>query len=259
MTGKVSCIDISHWQGYPDFRDVAAAGVVAMIHKATEGTSYIDPNRAENISNAMAAGIACCTYHWIKPGDPVGQMHFFIDTVEPIVGERMVIDYEENGCTLDQLEQAVETLLDDRNDLQITVYSGHLLKEQLSGHNELLAENTDLWLAQYTSGTPTWPDETYHEWALWQYSETGEVDGIDDSYVDLNQYAGDDSELVRWISPKGMTPVPPTPPPPPVGRELVTVGIEAPDTVRMRVLVNGRILRPGVPRRSVRRGPDIVR
>jgi len=52
MSDHPSCIDISHWQNFPDFEQVRAAGVVAMIHKATEGTSYVDPNRAINCINA---------------------------------------------------------------------------------------------------------------------------------------------------------------------------------------------------------------
>ena len=58
-------------------------------------------------------------------------------------------------------------------------------------------------LAQYTTGTPSWPDETYPQWSLWQYSETGEIDGINDSYVDLNRFNGSDAELLTWISPAG--------------------------------------------------------
>jgi hypothetical protein len=30
------CIDISHHQGFPDFDEVKAAGVLGVIHKATE-------------------------------------------------------------------------------------------------------------------------------------------------------------------------------------------------------------------------------
>jgi lysozyme len=261
MSDHVSCIDISHWQDYPDFEAVAASGVVAMIHKATEGTGYIDPNRGENIRNAMDAGIACCTFHWLKPGDAADQMQFYLDVIEPVGGERMVIDYEESGCQLDDLEEAVSVLLDAGRRLQVTVYSGHLLKEQLNGsRNELLANNTDLWLAQYTSGSPSWSTGTYPKWTLWQYSETGEVDGVNGSLVDLNAFDGSDAELVRWISPAGFAPPSrPVLPTQPAPREIVTVGIEAPDTVRVSVNVNGRLLRQGGPRRPARRGPDIVR
>jgi lysozyme len=214
MSDQSSCIDISHWQGFPDFEQVAASGVVACIMKATEGASYIDPNRATNYVNATKAGIVCCTYHWLSPGGNASeQMHFYLDTIEPVMGERVVIDYEEDGCTLNDLTEAVSELLADKRDLNVTVYSGHLLKEQLGDdRNDLLAENTDLWLAQYTSGTPSWPTGTYDYWALWQWSETGEIDGIEDTNVDLNRYNGDDDELVRWLSGNEA----PAPPPRPV-------------------------------------------
>lgn len=199
--GDVSCIDCSHWQGFPDWEAVRADGVVALIHKSTEGSSYIDPNYQTNIANATAAGIACCSYHWLSPGNAREQMQFYLDTVEPVSGERLVIDYEEDGCTLENLHEAIEVLLDDARGLQITVYSGHLLKEQLNGDCDgLLRDHTDLWLAQYTSSEPTWSSGTYDHWTLWQYSEEGEVDGIDDTNVDLNRFDGNDDELVRWIS-----------------------------------------------------------
>lgn len=232
----VACIDISHWQGFPDFAKVKAAGVIAMIHKATEGTGYVDPNRAKNCANATKAGIACCTYHWLSPGvSATAQMQFYLDTVDPVAGERVVIDYEEAGCTLDDLHEAVDTLRADPRDLQITVYSGHLLKEQLgNNYDAVLANNTDLWLAQYTSSTPTWPEATYPAWALWQYSESGTIDGIKGSLVDLNRFNDTDAALLAWISPATVEPAPgPTP-------ELsqVLVEITAPPNVKVTVRVN---------------------
>jgi len=178
-------------------------------------------------------------------------MEFYLATVDPVPGERMVIDYEENGCKLDDLLEAVEVLKADSRQLQVTVYSGHLLKEQLNGScNEYLRDNTDLWLAQYTSGNPTWSDGTYEHWTLWQYSETGEVDGIDDSYVDLNEFNGDNTALVEWISPRGSTPKPPTPKPP---KLVVDVAIDAPAGVGVHVTVNGKERHK---RKTIRRGAD---
>jgi lysozyme len=231
-TDHPKCIDISHWQDFPDFEAVRAAGVIAMIHKATEGTGYTDPNRAKNCSAAVAAGIKVCTYHWLKPGNAADQMAYYLRVVDPVYGERVVIDYEEDGCTLDDLHAAVDALLNDPRDLQITVYSGHLLKEQLgSKHDSYLADNTDLWLAQYTTGTPSWPSNTYPQWALWQYSESGSVDGIDGSAVDLNRFNGSDAELLRWISPAAdPVPVP--------DRSEVLIEVTAPPNVKVTVRVN---------------------
>jgi len=239
MSEAVKCIDISHHQDFPDFAKVKAAGVIAMIHKATEGSSYVDKNRTTNINNATKAGIKCCTYHWLSPDSSAqSQMEFYLKTVDPVPGERMVIDYEENGCTLSQLKDAVRVLLDDPRELQVTIYSGHLLKEQLNGRDAFLADNTDLWLAQYTSGTPTWSTATYPQWALWQYSESGTVDGITGSLVDLDRCNGSDAELLQWISPAGKQPMPnPEPEAAAVYIVLNTTGL-----VSINLSVNGEVI-----------------
>jgi GH25 family lysozyme M1 (1,4-beta-N-acetylmuramidase) len=266
MTDIPICIDISHWQDFPDMEEVYASGVRGLIHKATEGTTYRDPNRSENCSNAKAAGLAISTYFWIKPGDGRAQAEFYISTIDPVPGERVVIDYEEDGCSLATLHDAVQALLDYGQDLQITVYSGHLLKEQLGNDcDDFLAANTDLWLAQYTDDEDdiSWCNETYPQWALWQYSETGQVPGIDDSYVDFNNFNGHEEAFLNWINPAGSTPTPPKPPEPD-DRSVVTVAITAPDNVKVGVTINDRkVVRPrrGLLKklRAARRGPDIVR
>src|SRR4029077_19006932 len=135
---------------------------------------------------------------WIKPGDGRAQAEFYLQTIDPVKGERVVIDYEEDGCSLTTLHDAVQALLDYRHELRITVYSGHLLKEVLEGQcDDFLAGNTDLWLAQYTSDESniSWCDETWPQWTLWQYSETGSIPGIEDSYVDLDNFNGADAEF----------------------------------------------------------------
>jgi lysozyme len=238
MTDIVKCIDVSHHQGEIDWRQVAGAGVIAMIHKATEGTSFTDDMCSPNFVAATAAGIACCTYHWLSPGsDPIDQMEFYLETVDPVPGERVVIDYEQDGCTLDMLHEAIERLLDDPRQLQITCYSGHLLKEQLNGERDpILAEHCDLWLAQYTEGTPSWPTGTFPHWTLWQYSESGTLPGINDAKVDLNRFDGTDAELVRWISPRGRQPQPEP------DRGVVAIAIECSENVTLTISVNGELI-----------------
>lgn len=255
MSDVPVCIDISHHQGYCDMTEVAASGVRGIIHKATEGTSFVDSMRAENCANAKATGLGISTYHWLSPGsDPSAQMEFYLSTIDPVRGERVVIDYEQDGCTLNMLHDAVAALLDYGQDLQITVYSGHLLKEQLGNDcDDFLRSHCDLWLAQYTSGTPSWPDGTFDEWTLWQYSESGTIPGIDDAYVDLNNFNGSEEQFLAWITPQGETPRPPLPPP---TRQLVTVDINSPDGVEIEVTVNG-VQRRQRPRRQILRGPDL--
>jgi lysozyme len=234
MSDSTICIDISHHQGYPDFDEVRDGGVLGVIHKATEGTSFIDDARAENLANAKKAGLAISTYFWLKPGDGRAQAEFYLSVIDPVQGERVVIDYEEEGCTLTTLKDAVQALLDFDRGLQITIYSGHLLKEQLGDdHDDFLAKHTDLWLAQYTADESeiSWPEATYSIWTLWQYSETGEIPGIDDSYVDLDQFNGSDENFLKWINPAGAAPLIP----------------------------QGQTARKARIRRKAKRGPDIER
>jgi lysozyme len=240
MTDHPKCIDISHWQGSPDFGKVKAAGVIAMIHKATEGISYVDPNRSRNYVNATNAGISCCTYHWLSPGsDAKAQIAHYLATVDPVPGERMVIDYEEAGCTLAGLKEAVQALLDDPRELKVTIYSGHLLKQQLGSKlDAFLADHTDLWLAQYTTGTPSWPSNTYPQWTLWQYSERGLVDGITGSAVDLDRFNGPDDALLKWISPNVAPPLPK--PEPDAVATPVTIALTIPDGVALTLTLNGK-------------------
>src|SRR5215831_8406948 len=192
MAQRLDIIDVSHYNPVSSWQSVKQSGVVGVIFKATEGTGYQDPTLKSGFAAALDAGLACCTYHFIRHGSISQQMNFYWNTIDPEWGERMIIDYEDDSVTLDELHQAVQCLIDLSNEhdknIQITIYSGNTLKEKLgNSHDDLLASSTDLWLAQYTSGTPSWPKGTYGVYSLWQYSESGSVSGVDGD-VDLNSF-----------------------------------------------------------------------
>src|SRR4051812_26823685 len=79
-------IDTSHFQ-HPneaaiDWGAVAAAGKSFAFLKATEGTTFTDPWFARDLAGAAAAGVYRAPYHFLSPGDPVGQADFFVRTIE---------------------------------------------------------------------------------------------------------------------------------------------------------------------------------
>lgn len=206
-------IDISHYQGNVDFAKVKAAGIVGVICKATEGSTSVDSKFADNYRGAMNAGLAVSTYHFLHHGSVNAQIDHYIDTVHPEQGERVCIDYEDEACTLDDLHAAVSRLMNLDPTLQISVYSGHLLKDQLgNSRDDLLADNTSLWLAQYTSGTPSWPDETWPSWSLWQYTDHASVSGVSGN-VDGNRFNGSKENCLKWFGPAGLEPPAPGPEP----------------------------------------------
>ncbi|MGA9456859.1 MAG: hypothetical protein WBV43_15495, partial [Pseudolabrys sp.] len=87
-----------------------------------------------------------------------------------------------------------------------------VLKEQLGDRRDSELSQYRLWLAQYTSGTPSWPKATFPQWWLWQYTEHGECDGLpgdSEGNLDLNKYTGTKQQLIdEW---RGEVPPKPAP------------------------------------------------
>lgn len=222
-----SIIDISHWQEITTMADIKAGGVLAVIMKCTQGTTYLDPTFKSRYRDAIKIGLPVSTYHYLDAGkDPALQMDWYLKNLQPRQGERVCIDYEAEGSTLSDLKKAVQRVMDARPDLQITVYSGHLIKQVLGDkYDALLADNTSLWIAHYTTNkAPTWPEATWPYWSLWQYTDKGSTKGIKGN-VDLNNFNGQDDNIAKWIGPVSLAPTPepkPEPAPEPAPDPLPT-------------------------------------
>lgn len=234
---KPSVLDLSHWQTTINFATLKAGGILGVILKATEGTGYTDTTYRSRRASAEQAGLIVSTYHFLKAGNAQAQMAYYLAQVNPAPGERMVIDVEEAGTTLSDVHAAVQALLDDPRGVQVTVYGGSLIKDLLgSSPDKFLADNTSLWLAQYTSGTPSWPKQVWPNWSLWQYSDKGSVKGVSGA-CDVNVFNGEDANLVKWLSP-APKPVPQPPVTPDVGDlPTVTVHLDADKPVKLRIIV----------------------
>jgi GH25 family lysozyme M1 (1,4-beta-N-acetylmuramidase) len=230
-------IDISHHQPDPiDWAKVKNGGTLAVIHKATEGTTHVDEDMAPRQLAATQAGLSWSTYHFLRPGNITQQMDFYLQTADPPTGSRVCLDHEDEGVSLDDLKSAIKYLGQQRPDLQITLYSGHLIEEQLNGeYDHYLATSVSLWTAQYTDrpSDVDWNDATWPKPSLWQYSDQTTVDGIDGP-VDGNKWNGSDENLVKWFGPPTDVPEPKPPVTP-----IVEVSIYAPKSVALSVTVNG--------------------
>lgn len=242
MTTSPIIIDISHYQSVSSFEKVKAAGIVGVICKATEGSTYVDDKYDDHRAQAEAAGLIVASYHFLKHGNVAAQISHYLAVANPGPGERVVIDYEDTACTLDDLRQAVQALLDDKQmNYQVTVYGGSHLESQLGNSRDaLLAENTSLWTAQYTSAAaPSWPTGTWPHWTLWQYTDKAAVPGISGG-VDGNRFNGSDENCLKWLSPAGgaSIPEPGTDPDEPLG--VVKIAIEAPPGIAIEVSVDGQ-------------------
>lgn len=89
-------VDLHHSDGRVDLMAAKAGGIVALIHKATEGKDWSDPAFAPRMDDAKAAGVLRGAYHFgsnSAPGEV--QADHFLD----VVGDRaelLVLDFETN-------------------------------------------------------------------------------------------------------------------------------------------------------------------
>lgn len=193
-------IDLSHWNTVTSFYSVRNSGVIGIIHKATEGTSYADPDYAPRMADALECGLLWGAYHFLKHASILEQMEHFVRTARLPPGSRACIDHEDSACRIDELREAVLTLHGLDETLQISVYSGHLIKEQLNDEYDPVLSKTSLWLAQYTTGEVSWPTGTWKHWSLHQFTDTGSCPGIEGA-CDLNRFNGSKQQAALWMGP----------------------------------------------------------
>ena len=172
-------------------------------------------------------------YHFLKHGASGirAQMEWFVGSADLPAGSRLAIDYEDQGCTLDDLQAAIENLADLDPSMQIAVYAGGLLKGQVGTHAYPWLTPHALWLAQYTAGQPSWPTAIWPAWSLWQYSDAGTVLGVEGP-CDVNVFNGSKDNCAKWFGPVEVLPAP-------APSSTVTIDIEKPEGVAISLTVNG--------------------
>lgn len=233
-----SVIDLSHWNTVNDFDAVAASGVVGVIHKCTESTSYVDDTYAGRKTAALKAGLLWGAYHFLQDNTPAGdQMQHFLESADLPPGSRIAIDYEDSDLLLPMLHDCLDWLSIHAPLYQIAVYGSSLLKEHVgTGKDPELAE-TSLWIAHYTNAAqPTWPKQIWPVWSLWQYSAKGSVPGCS-GQIDVNRFNGSDEQLAAWFGPASIKPPAPSP-----SETLVVLSVQAPPGVNVGIIVNGKVI-----------------
>jgi GH25 family lysozyme M1 (1,4-beta-N-acetylmuramidase) len=242
-------VDISHYQPTPDFDALLAGGIVGVILKCTEGTSYLDNTFHDRYAAARAAGLCVSSYHFLRHGDVANQMAWYLDQCAPDWGERVVIDYEHTECTVDDLVAAVQYLLTDERFLQVTCYGASKLSDDCNGADEgqrQVLSKTALWAARYSSNQPVICTSVWPAWSLWQFTDSANVPGISGP-VDGNRFNGSDEACIKWMGPAEPAPQPePEPGPEPTEN---AIALYAPDNclvevhgTGLTVVLNGVVL-----------------
>ncbi|WP_022777221.1 glycoside hydrolase family 25 protein [Butyrivibrio sp. AE3009] len=192
-----SGIDVSRFQGEIDWEKVKNAGVDFAIIRAglrgtTEGKLLVDDYFEYNIKNATENGIEVGVYFYsqaVNAEEAKEEVQMVLDLIEPYkVTFPVVIDIESADSdsartvdmTSDQYELVAKTFCDT---VRQAGYEPMIYGNVKSFTLLMDAADVDeygIWIAYY--GTPLY--YPYH-FDIWQYSSTGQIDGIDGN-VDLN-------------------------------------------------------------------------
>ena len=204
---KPAFIDLSHHNSISsDLIDAQESGIMGVIHKCTEGTTYKDEKVEARYYLTNEAGLLWGVYHFVRPGSMRDQVDFFLRSSEDVWDGNTLfaLDWEDTRVSLDDAIEFMAILAEEIERSPV-LYSGHVLKEALGGKPDLTLSRYRLWLAQYAS-EPELPPGWDKYWG-WQYTDKGTVPGI--AYpVDLNAFDGTEEELVYSWPGNGKAPEP---------------------------------------------------
>lgn len=197
-------IDVSEHQGEVDFDAVKNDGVDFVIIRAGYGIGHIDKRFYENYTNAKAAGLDVGAYWYSYATDDDfcrQEAQSFIDTVKGCKFEfPLYFDIEEQKQIVQGQEfcsSLIQTFCDylEKNGYFSGFYS--YLGMINSVVNDCIKSRYTCWVAQWSSNCSYVGD-----YGLWQYSATGNVDGIQTD-VDCNYCYTNFPELIKKLQLNG--------------------------------------------------------
>ncbi len=195
-------IDVSHYQGTVNWRDVKAAGCAFAFAKATESTSIVDSQFAENWDGMKSAGLVRGAYHFFRPEqDAVAQANHFLQVVQLEAGDLPpVIDIELNdgvtgGVLIAGVGNWIDTVAQATGTTPMIYTAAYFWNEYMNdGFGKF-----PLWIAHY-GATPQPLPHGWADWTFWQYSQSLSIAGVNGA-ADHNYFNGSLSDLQALAKP----------------------------------------------------------
>jgi lysozyme len=195
-------IDLSHHNTVSSFQQIKSSGILGVIHKATQGTRFVDAEFADRRRGALSAGLLFGSYHFGARGDPNGQADHYLDIVES--SDLMVLDFEPNSIdgtmTLPEAETFV-TRIHEKTGKFPGVYSGEsFINDRLGDKTDTVLKECFLWIAKFSAARPKVPP-AFPFLTLWQYTDGSAgpqphtVPGV--GRCDRDKFNGDEAGLRR--------------------------------------------------------------
>ena len=205
-TYELQGIDVSHYQGTIDWKQIQEQDIAFALIKATEGSSYVDACFYDNWEAASQTELYIGAYHFFSfDSDARTQAALFINTVGHLQGKiTPVIDIEYYGnkrneppAKEDVTEQLAEmlSLLEEHYHVKPVIYTTYSVyyKYIKGGFKEY-----PLWIRNVYF-PPDW--HMKGDWSFWQYTDTAVLQGYmgEEKYIDRNVYVGTAEEFQKLL------------------------------------------------------------
>ncbi len=199
-------IDIYHENSF-HIEKIRAAGITAIIHKATEGKDFRDDKYHERRTIAKKAGLLWGAYHFSSGENVADQVQNFLSHTKPEDNELISLDWEPSSTGADMsATQAREfvTLVKEKTGRWPVIYGGHHLRESVGSAPDAVLGNCPLWYVRFAKTPIGIPVAIWPTYTLWQYTDGDEgelepkkTDGAEGA--DRNMFKGTATELAaRW-------------------------------------------------------------
>ena len=148
--------------------------VVAIIHRATIG-DRVDRKYAERRDEAKKRGYKWGAYHFGKPGDPIKQADFFLDTVKPTRDDLIALDLESPDATRHMSfddARAFIRRIEEKTGRYPFVYADDVVTKAIGEQysDDETFGKTYLWYARFKRNVTDFPLNIWKTYTLWQFS-----------------------------------------------------------------------------------------
>ena len=146
--------------------------VVAIIHRATIG-DRMDRKYAERKIEAKKRGYKWGAYHYGKPGDPIKQADFFLETVKPEADDLLALDLESTDTSkhmsFDEARVFIKRIKEKSGRYPV-VYANNLVVRAINELTDDTFAKTPLWYARFKPVLSDFPKGAWNTYTLWQFS-----------------------------------------------------------------------------------------
>ncbi|MGA8114365.1 MAG: GH25 family lysozyme [Actinocatenispora sp.] len=201
----IAGVDVSHYQGSINWGSVKGAGVAWAYIKATEGTTYTDPQFGTNYTGAYNAGVIRGAYHFAKPGSSSGaaQATYFAAHGGAWSADNRTLPGAldlEAGCSGLSQAAMVSWIRDFSNTYKaktgrdVVLYTTASWWSSCTGANTGFGSTNPLWVANWGVSSPAKP-AGWGAYTFWQWTDAASVAGISGN-VDGDVFNGSADRLL---------------------------------------------------------------